>query len=75
MNKPAVLILFLASVVVCVAAVYVAWRQAGAIGAAFMSFGVVLMVLLSAVAVWFRIYYEKRHPGAGAPPRGPTDTP
>lgn len=58
--------------VICVAAIAVAGMLAGPIGAAYMTFGVVLMVVLSAIAVWFRIYYERARPpqiGRQYPPR------
>lgn len=56
-----ILLLVILFVVVGAASIYVSYLLAGAAGAGFMTFGVILASLLSIMGVGFNVYYTKHH--------------
>lgn len=63
-----IILLSIVFVIVGAVSIYVSYRLAGGIGAAFMTFGVVLASLLSIMGVGFNVYYSKNHSRRAAPP-------
>lgn len=51
----------IAFVIVGAGSIFVSYKLAGGVGAAFMTFGVILASLLSIMGVAFNVYYAKKH--------------
>jgi hypothetical protein len=68
-GQRALIIACIAFLIVGGGAIFASYKLAGGIGAAFMSFGVILASLLSIMGVGFNVWYSKKHARPHSPPR------